>query len=102
VQWGEVIEEDLLLGLLRVFEVDGFYPDERKVFLVVFGRTDLAGYGIAGAEVEPLDLGVGDINIVRTGQVIVVGRAQESEPVFQDFQDALGKDEAAFFPFGPG
>ena len=53
---------------------------------------DLAGYGIAGAQVETADLARGDIDVVRAGQVGAVCTTQEAETIGQDFQHTVAKD----------
>src|SRR5207237_369002 len=89
----EVVEEDLLARLLGRLEVDRLDLEEREVSLGVLGRTDLAGDGIAGAQVEAPDLGGRHVDVVRARQVVVVGGAQEPEAVRQHLQHALGVDE---------
>src|SRR6185369_689114 len=69
--------------------------DEREVALAFLRRTNLAGDGIAGLQVELANLRRRDVDVVRSGQIVVVGRAQEAEAVRQHLEDALGKDEAA-------
>ena len=41
VQGGQVFEDGLVFGDVRVLEVDGFDPQQRKVLLIVLGRPDL-------------------------------------------------------------
>jgi len=60
-------------------------------------RADVSGDGVAGLEVELANLGRGDVDIVRAGQVVVIGRAQEAVAIGQDFEDAFGEDMALFF-----
>ncbi len=71
-----------------------------KYFSPSCGRTDLSADGVAGFQVELADLRGRDINVVGTGQVVVIGRAQESVAVGQDFEDAFGEDVAFFFALG--
>ena len=42
VQRRKVVEEDLVAGLIRVFEVDGFDLDQGKVAFSILWRTHLA------------------------------------------------------------
>ena len=91
----EVLEEDLVAGLVGRLEVDGLDLDEREVALALLRRPDLPGYRIARLEVELPDLRGRDVDVVRARQVVVVGRAKESEPVGQHLEHALGEDEAA-------
>jgi len=66
------------------------------------GRTHVAADRIAGLEIELADLGGGDINVVRAGQVVVVRGAQEPVAVGKDFKDAVGEDVPFFFTLGLG
>ena len=100
IERGEVVEEDLLARLIGGLEVDGLDLEQGEVALGVLGRTHLAGDGVAGAQVEAPDLGGRDVDVVGPGQVVVVGRAQEAEPVGQHFQHALGEDQAVFLGLG--
>ena len=97
IQRRQVVEEDLVAGFLRRLEVDGVHFDEREVALAFLGRTDLSGDGIAGAQIEAADLRRRDVDVVGSGQVIVLGRAQESESIGQAFEHAFREDEAALF-----
>src|SRR5262249_37497354 len=93
----EVIEEDFIACNFRIFKVDRFHFNESKVALAIFGRTDLTGDGVTGAQVELADLRGRDVDVVRAGQVVVLGRAEETETVGEAFEHALGEDEAALF-----
>src|SRR3989442_1764028 len=88
----EVVEEDLLARLLGRLEVDRLDLEEREVSLGVLRRADLAGDRIAGAQVEAPDLRRRDVDIVRSGQVVVVRSPQGSESIRQDFQEAFRVD----------
>src|SRR5258706_2080578 len=91
----EIAEEDLVARFLRRFKIDGVDFDEREVTLALFRRPDLSGDSITGAKIEAPYLRRRYVNVVRPGQVVVLGRAQETESVRQAFQDALGENEAA-------
>ncbi len=93
----EVVEEDLVARFLGRLEVDGVHLDQREIALAFLGRADLAGDGVAGAQVEAADLRRRDVDVVRPGQVVVLGGAQEAEAVGQAFEHAFGEDQAALF-----
>jgi hypothetical protein len=93
----QVVEEDLVARFLGRLEVDGVDFDEREVALAFLGRADLAGDGVAGAQIEAADLRGRDVDVVGAGQVVVLGRAQEAEAVGQAFEHAFGEDQAALF-----
>ncbi len=48
--------------------------------------------GVAGAQTEAADLAWRDVDIVGTGQIVRLGRAQEAEAVREDFDDAFADD----------
>ena len=100
VERRQVVEEDLLAGALGRLEVDRLDLDQGEVALAFLRRPDLAGDGVAGAQVELADLRRRDVDVVGAGQVVVVGGAQEAEAVGQQLEDAFGEDEAALL--GPG
>jgi len=93
--WRQVVEEDALADPFRVVEIDRQDLDEGEVVFVILGGPDLAGDGVAGGHAEALDLGWRDVNVVRSGEIVVVGVAQEAIAVLQYLQHALGEDEAA-------
>ena len=88
----EVLEQDLVLGVLRPVQVDLADLQQREVALAFFRRANLAGDGVALAQVEAPDLGRRHIDIVGAGQVGAVGAAQESETVLKDLQHAIAED----------
>ena len=93
----EIVEENLVARDFGIFEIDRFDFNQREVALAVFRRANLAGNGVAGAQVEFADLRRRDVDIVRAGEVVVFGRAEETETVGEAFENALGEDEAVLF-----
>ena len=93
----QVVEQDLVARFVGRLEVDRFDLDEREVFLALVRRTHLAADGVASLEIELADLGGRDVDVVRSGKVVVIRRAEEAVAVGQDFQYALGKDVAFLF-----
>ena len=96
----QVVEEDLVARFLGRLEVDRVDLDQREIALAFLGRADLAGDGVAGAQVEAADLRGRDVDVVGAGQIVVLGRAQEAEAVGQAFEHAFGEDQAALFGLG--
>src|SRR5215467_10924322 len=80
-----------------MLEVNGFDLNQRKVTFSILGRPHLAGDSVPGAQVELADLRWGNVNIIRTRQIVVVGGTKKAETVRQRFQDAFTEDEAALF-----
>ena len=93
----QVVEEDLVAGLFRRFEVDGLDLDQREILLAFVRRPHVAADGVAGLQIELADLRGRDVDVVGAGQIVVVGRAEEAVAVGQDFQHAFGEDVAFFF-----
>ena len=91
----QVVEEDLVAGFLGRLEVDRVDLDQREVPLAFLGRADLAADRVAGAQIEAPDLRGRDVHVVGPGQIVVLGRAQESESVGQAFEHAFGENQAA-------
>ncbi len=91
----EVLEEQLVAGLVGGLEVDRFDLDQREVALAFLRRPDLTGDGVAGLQVELANLRRRNVDVVRAGQVVVVGRAEEPESVGQHFEHAFREDEPA-------
>ena len=88
----EVVEVDLVLRRFRVLEVDLADLEQREVALALLGGADLALDRVAGAQREAADLRGRDVDVVGTGQVVGVGRAQEAEAVLQHLDDAGAGD----------
>ncbi|MNI67026.1 hypothetical protein D3C73_1226280 [compost metagenome] len=84
--------------------VDLVHLDQRKVAFAILRRAHFTFDGIAGVQVETADLRGRDVDVVRAGQIRGLGRAQETEAVRQDFQDAVAKDLLALLgaPFHDG
>ena len=93
----EIVEKNLVARDLGILEIDRFDFDQREVALAVLRRANLAGDGVAGAQVELPDLRWRDVDIVRTGQIVVLRRAEKAEAVRQAFQNALGENQAVLF-----
>ena len=100
IERGEVVEEDLVARLFRRLEVDRLDLDQGEILFAFMRRTDLAADGVAGLEIEFADLRRGNVNVVRAGQVVVVGRAEKTVTIRQDFQHAFSEDVTFFFALG--
>ena len=93
----QIVEENLFARLFGRLKVDGFDFDQREVTLALFRRTNLAADRVAGAQIELANLRWRDIDVVRAGQIVVLGRAQKTKTIRQGLQHTLGKDEPALF-----
>ena len=70
---------------------------QREIALAFLGPADLAFDRVAGAQAEAADDRRRDIDVVRTGEVIGLGRAQEAEAVVQHLDGARTHDLDAVF-----
>src|SRR6185436_9277907 len=82
-------------GDFGMLEVDRLDLDQGELALALLRLAHLAGDGVAGAQVEAPDLARGDVDVVRTGEVVVLRRTQEAEAVREALEHPLGEDEAA-------
>ena len=69
----QVLEQDLVLGVLGRFTVDLVHLDQGHVTLALFWCTDLALDRIAGMQVETAHLAGADVDVVRPGQIRSIG-----------------------------
>ena len=88
----EVVERDPVLRLFRLVAVDRLDLEQREVALPLLRRPHLSHDRVAGAEIEPLDLAGGDVDVVRAVEVVPVLAAQKAVALGQDLQDAFTAD----------
>ena len=84
----EVVEVDTVGDGVGLAVVDGVDADEREEALAFLRRADLAVHGVTLLQAEPLDLRGRDVDVVGGGEVVELGRAEETVPVRQDFEHA--------------
>ena len=75
------------VDLVGVEAVDLLHADEAEVALALLGRADLAGDGVAGAQAEAADLGLGDVDVAGA---VDGDLAQEAVALVHDLEDAGG------------
>ena len=92
IERGQVVEMDLVPGLLRVLEVDRVAFEQREIPFSLLGASDDALDRIAGSEPEPPDLRRGHVNVVWAWKIVGVGRSQEGESVLQNLDHALANN----------
>ena len=99
-QWLEVLEQDLVARVLRGVEVDLADLEQGEVALALLGWPDQAGDGIARTQIEAADLAGRHVDVVGSGQVGTVSRAQETEAVLQNLEYAVSEDVLAALRMG--
>ena len=82
----------ILTRLLGLFEIDRVDLEQREVALAFLRAADMTVDRVAGAQAEAADLRRRDVDVIRAGQVVVIGGAQEAEAVGQGLEDAVAVD----------
>jgi hypothetical protein len=72
---------DLVPDLFRILEIDRIDLEEREVTFAFLRSTDRTLDGITGLQREAADLRGGDVDVVRTRQIVGIGGTQEAEAV---------------------
>ena len=88
----QIVEIDPVAQPVGLLEIDAVDLEQREIALAVARRADLALDRVAGAQAEAPHLVRADIDVVRAGQVIRLGRAQKAEAVRQHFEHAVAGD----------
>ena len=83
---------NLVPDLLRILEIDGVDLEQGEIALAFLGAADRAVHRVAGAQAEFADLRGRHVDVVGSGQVVRIGRAQEAEAVLQHLDDARADD----------
>ncbi len=92
IKRGQIVEIDAVTDIVRRLEIDGVDLQQREIALAILGRADLAFHRVAGTQAEAAHLAGGDIDIVRTRQVIRFRRSQETKSILQDLKNAVAID----------
>src|SRR5207302_2756273 len=75
VERRQIVEIDAVTQLVGLVEIDLVDLEQREIALAILGRPDLALDRVSGAQAEAPDLARAHIDVVRTGQVVRLGRA---------------------------
>src|SRR5439155_20177361 len=89
VERGQIVEQDLVACDFGVLEIDLLDLEEREVALALLRGADLAGDDVSGSQVEAPNLGRGDVDVVRSGEVVGVGSPKKPDAVRARLQPAL-------------
>ena len=81
-----------MADLLGILEIDRIDLEQREIAFALLGASDNALDRVAGAQTKFADLRGRNINVVRPGEIIGVGRTQEAEAVLQHLDDAFADD----------
>src|SRR3569832_665788 len=92
----QILEQYFVLGVFGRLVVDLVDLQQREIALAFLRRPDLAGHGVARAQIEAADLTGRDIDVVGAGEIGAFCRSQKSEAILEDFQYAVTED---VFPF---
>ena len=77
--------------------VNGLHLEEGIKAFVILRRSNLARHLMTRPQVESLDLRRRDINIIWTGEVVVVLRPEKTVPFLHHFQHTGGEQFPLFF-----
>jgi len=97
VKRGEVVEIGAQAHCIGIIEIDLGKAGERKIALPIARRADFAFDSVTGAQAPFAHLIGRDVNIIRPGEVIGFGRAQEAETVLQHLDRADPHDLVVIF-----
>ena len=86
IGWGQVIEERAIFHQLWLDVVDRLDLEQREETLAFLRWSHVPSDGIARAQAEALDLRGRHVDVIGRGQVVVIGRAQESVAFRQHFE----------------
>ena len=84
----EEVERDAVADELRRAAVDVLDLHQREILVAFARRTDFTGDGVAVLQGVLLDLLLGDVDVVRGIQIVVVRGAEEAVAVGHDLQNA--------------
>ena len=85
----QLVEGDLAGQQVRVLVVDRLDAQQGEVALVLLRRADLARNRGPRLQPEAANLAGRNVDVVGAGEIVVVGAAEEAEPVGQDLQRPL-------------
>ena len=94
-EWSKVLEGDTVLCQFRCQPVDADYLVHREEFLRLRVHANRAFHSVSRFQAVLAHLVFAHIDIVRTGQVVIVCRAKESVSVWSAFQRSHGNDVLA-------
>src|SRR5574344_177088 len=97
IQGRKIFKRNACLCDARFVEVHGLDPEKRKEALAFFRRTCLSVNGIACFKIEEPDLTGRNVDVVRSGEIAVLRRAEESVAVRKDFKSAGSENDSAVF-----
>ena len=82
---------------VRIFKVDLRHGHQAEILLVLVRGPDHARDRGAGPESELPDHVRTDVDVVRSGQVIGLGRSHETETVLHDLENAFAENVPSLF-----
>src|SRR5262245_54027347 len=81
VERGEIIEKDFFPSSFWLVIVDRFNLDERAGTFPFLGGADVASDNIPCSQVESTNLARRNVNIVRSGKIVVIGSPEKTKTI---------------------
>ncbi len=85
VERREVVEIDPMADGVRIIEIDLRDLGQCEIALAFLGSANFTFDRVAGAQAEAADDARRDIDVVGAGEIVRFRRAEEAEPVIEDF-----------------
>ena len=92
----QVVESHLVFRVFRIAKVDLLDLGNREIILVLAGGLNDALHRVTGAQRILADHVRRNINVIGAGQIVCLGRAQETKAVLQHFQHPIPTDDPFF------
>src|SRR6185369_15486619 len=93
----QIVEIDTVTDSLRIVEVNEGDAGQSEIAFALLWTADLALDSVPGAKAKTPDDGRSDIDVVRAGEIVCLGRPQEAKAVVEHFNGAGAHDFDAIF-----
>ena len=97
VERRQIVEVDAVANGFRIVEVDLGDTGQGEIALAFLGPANFTFNRVAGAQAKTADDRWGDVDIVGAGEIIRLGRAEETETIVQHLDGARTHDLDAVF-----
>ena len=89
----KVVVEDPVTRFFGRLKVYGIHLYQSQISLPFVRHADLAGYDVAGPQIELSDLRRRDVDVVRAWKIAVVRGPEKAVAFREDLQDSFGEDQ---------